>query len=178
VEYGRLDMRLTVIQAHRLAVDGIWTRGVRTEERITFTVNERWRIIVLTIGQVTIMTHDRKRIPAMHLYRLRVMLHMNMLFVGQLRPVGVTGKRRFDGMTFEVNFVCLRLLVLIQFLEKRTPVVELRERGRMLPVVGAFDGMCLWDDRIVMGMICKNILSMIDIEWLLKICRSVGMHFV
>lgn len=112
---------------------------------------------------VTVMTNDRKSIPPMHLEGLMIMLlHMNLLFVRHLRPVRVTRKRRFYRMAFEINLVSGGVLVLVQFLEERTPVViELRKRGRMLPIVGR-----LWEERIVVD---EDV--MIDIEVLFIILR-------
>lgn len=65
--------------------------------------------------------------------------------------------------------------------EKRSPVIVLRKGSRMLPEVGTFDCMSLWDYSFVSGMVGKNILSLVDIEWLLIVGRrmvGIWLHFV
>lgn len=139
---------------------------------------------MLSIRGFAVMTNDGESIPAMHLYRLvllLLLLHMNVLFVRHLRPVRVTRKRWLGRVSVHVNLVCGRLLVLVQLLEKRSPVIVLRKGSRMLPEVGTFDCMSLWDYSFVSGMVGKNILSLVDIEWLLIVGRrmvGVWLHFV
>lgn len=73
---------------------------------MTFSTDEMWRKIMLSVIRVvTVVTNDRESIPPMHLYRLVIMLlNMNVLLLLFVRPIGMTGKRRF----LEINLVSRR----------------------------------------------------------------------